>query len=358
MPGPNKLNSRSLYSARKSPSHTHLAQVPTAQTQKFQYQSDTQRLSRNITPIADEPRVQDINGKTALHRAIEAGDLQKVEEFLSSFDEKSINIQDKNGDTALHLAVKGGKATATSKQFSLETYQAIIKLLLDKKADIHIQNRQKKTPLVLLKEHDDYQTVLRNSFMKEWPQGKKIIAHVESMEKWLRGIPSHTPTTLHSSSSPQLRTNFSTYDLYGRQNEHTMQYSSMLGTAAQGRARSNSAPAVLQTVAKPKPALTLAQEQIQTLTEDLLTLKDKLVREYNNRNGILQFFKEAINLSTKKARIDVVDTWIKSLADNKVTLTHQQRSLLRHADFQDIIAKHNLELSSTTTRFSNAGAKR
>jgi len=76
--------------------------------------------------------VQNKNGETPLHIAVENGHINIVKLLISS--KADVNVRDKNGDTPLHVAVFTERID-------------IAKLLISKKADVNIGDKDGNTPL-------------------------------------------------------------------------------------------------------------------------------------------------------------------------------------------------------------------
>jgi hypothetical protein len=104
-------------------------------------------------------------GKTELHKAVTAGDMEKARVLLDKG--ANVNAKDKFGDTALHMAVsrgniklaellleKGADTNASDARGETPLHDAVtdgstemVKLLLDRGADVNAKDEDGKTPL-------------------------------------------------------------------------------------------------------------------------------------------------------------------------------------------------------------------
>lgn len=86
-----------------------------------------------------DPKITNRDGSTALILAAERGSVEVVQELLTYTDVDTNHINDL-GRTALLEAVVLGNGE--------ERYQQIVQLLIEHGADVHIQDKEEKTPLV------------------------------------------------------------------------------------------------------------------------------------------------------------------------------------------------------------------
>ncbi len=93
-------------------------------------QPDDPDRVRQLLAAGAAVNVKDAKGKTALHRAAQAGFTKSARELLRAG--ANINEPDSNGETPLFDAIRAGHA-------------ATVKLLLDAEADMHVRNHQEKS---------------------------------------------------------------------------------------------------------------------------------------------------------------------------------------------------------------------
>ncbi len=87
-----------------------------------------------IRALPKDVNVQDSNGRTALHYAIQNRDAQMVQFLIDN--NANVNAQDSNGRTALHYAIRNNNAK-------------MVEFLIAKGADVNLATNNKETPLML-----------------------------------------------------------------------------------------------------------------------------------------------------------------------------------------------------------------
>lgn len=104
------------------------------------------------------PNIKDHKKRTALHRAVEDGHKGVVGKLLEAKKDSKLNLneQDDNGRTALHLAVKNYRWKEDERGHEkVELDPEIMESLLDAEADPNVQDNDGRTPLHLAMEEYD-----------------------------------------------------------------------------------------------------------------------------------------------------------------------------------------------------------
>jgi len=119
-----------------------------------------------VKALLDEganPSSQDTDGKTALHLAAEKGNIAITETLLAAG--APLDIQDNDGNTPLHSATKklfnadGHIYPRPDPNVQNPPYHAIIENMVQKGADVNIQNNTGHTPLYIAVLYADYTAV-------------------------------------------------------------------------------------------------------------------------------------------------------------------------------------------------------
>jgi len=91
-----------------------------------------------------QSKIKDKNGRTALHEAVENNDENKVKELIENVT--NVNAQNNDGWTPLHIATEKG-------------HTAVVQLLIDNGADVNIQYKYGSSPLHVAAEKGNIEVV-------------------------------------------------------------------------------------------------------------------------------------------------------------------------------------------------------